>query len=85
MRQGNTESNDDFLRRFNSNLQTLQLTGGSHILCSPDTIDKVGTVATPAEISKEEEKFKAMVLLKRSDLDRYEELVMDLKRGSHVV
>ena len=54
MRQGNSESNDDFLRHFNSNLQTLQFTGGSHILCSPDTIDKAGTVATPTEIRKEE-------------------------------
>ena len=32
MRQGLIESNDNYMKRFNSNLQTLELAGGEHIL-----------------------------------------------------
>eukprot|EP00957_Ditylum_brightwellii_P058808 4458361-Ditylum_brightwellii.AAC.1 len=34
MRQGDTESNDGFLKRFKANAQTPELAGGEHIFCS---------------------------------------------------
>ena len=50
MRQGATESNDDYVKRFTSNLQVLELAGGGHILCSPTIMEKAGTTATDDEI-----------------------------------
>eukprot|EP00957_Ditylum_brightwellii_P061817 4691401-Ditylum_brightwellii.AAC.1 len=33
MQQGDTESNDGFLKQFKVNAQTLELAGGEHIFC----------------------------------------------------
>ena len=46
MRQGQNESNDDYMKRFRANEQTLKLAGGGHILCSPTTLDKARSAAT---------------------------------------
>ena len=47
---------------------------GGHILCSPKTIDEKNTVSTDNEVKIEEDKFKAMCLLKSSDQVRFEDL-----------
>ena len=33
-KQGNTESDDDYLSRFNSRLENMNMDGGAHVLCS---------------------------------------------------
>ena len=38
--QGKTESDDDYLSRFNSRLRNMNLDGGAHVLCSPQIIGK---------------------------------------------
>ena len=55
MRQGPTETNDEYLDRFNTPLQNLIIAGGQHILRSLETMGKSGVTATPEEITIEEE------------------------------
>lgn len=84
MRQGATESNDNYLKRYNSNLQTLELAGGEHIFCSPQLTDKSIDTMSDDEIKEEEDKFKAVCLLQRSDPERYDDLCNDLQKGSYL-
>ena len=84
MRQGATENNDDYMKRFTSNLQVLELAGGGHILCSPTLMTKAGTAPTDDEIKVEEEAFKAMCLFKRADTTRFGELHEELKNGTYL-
>ena len=39
-KKGQTESDDDYLSRFNSRLLNMNLDEGAHILCSPRIIGK---------------------------------------------
>ena len=50
MRQGATESDDEYLTLFNARAQSLELAGGGHIFCSPDILKKAIEYATPEEI-----------------------------------
>ena len=54
------------------------------MLCSVEIMEKAGMDPTPEEITAEEEKFKSMCLLKRSNTNRYSNLVIDLKKGMYV-
>ena len=60
MRQGQFESNDSYLERFNSNIKTLEMAQGKHILCAIDLMEKATDEPTAQEIRNEEEKFKAI-------------------------
>ena len=60
MKQGITESDDDYLTRFNSRCKNLELAGGQHIFCSPAILKKKIQDATEEEIRDETERFKAM-------------------------
>ena len=82
MRQGQFESNDSYLERFNSNIKTLEMAQGKHVLCATDLMDKNSDVPTAQEIRNEEEKFKAILFLKRSDEGRYKELISKLQESS---
>jgi hypothetical protein len=79
MRQFKGETNDSYLDRFNTNLQALDLSNGSFIFECPGliltntgvTMDKV----TDADKRAETERFKAILLLMRSDEARYGDLI----------
>ena len=68
MRQGEIESNDKFLTRFKSNVQTVELAGGRQYLVP---IKWIGEFHTNTEFEDEREKFLAMLFLCRCDLKRY--------------
>ena len=82
MRQGQFESNDSYLERFNSNVKTLEMAQGKHVLCANELMDKESDLPTAQEIRNEEEKFKAILFLKRSDEGRYKELTSKLQESS---
>ena len=68
-----------------NNLDTLYSVGGKHILCSPDLIDAADKDnITDAEIEAEENKFKAIVFLKRSDPTRYGGFLTELQNSAHL-
>ena len=81
MRQGITESDNEYLTRFNSRHKTLELAGGGHIFCSSEILGKTIHDATDMEMKIEKERFLAMCFLMRSDKSRYGELIEDLKKG----
>ena len=83
MRQGRSESLDDYMKRVKSNIELLVLAGGRHFLCCPEIMTKANKEPTDAEIATEEEKFTAMHILKRSDSDRYGDLLEELKNNSY--
>jgi len=78
--QNERESNDEFLRRFKTEAQTLSLTGGDHIFYSPTISTAVNKDdPTDEERLSEVEKFKALVLLMRSDQRRFGRLLERLR------
>ena len=85
-RQQQSESNDHYMERFKSNVNTLEMAKGGHIFCSRELvkIDKDKANPTDHQVSEEEEKFKAAIFLRRSDDVRYKDLINDLKSGSHL-
>ena len=84
MKQGENESDSNYMKRFETNLETLITAGGKHIMCSPDLMDKDGDEGTEEEIEIEENKFKAICYIKRGDPNRYTSLLNDLKHAAYV-
>jgi hypothetical protein len=84
MRQGEAESDSGYMKRFEMNVETLITAGGRHILCSPELMDKEEDEPTEDEIDVEENKFKAICFIKRSDPNRYKSLLNDLKHAAYV-
>ena len=85
MRQQDNESNDHYVERFKANVHTVELARGGHIFCSHELLDlPEDQVPSEEQIQKEEEMFKAIILLARSDEKRYKKLLTDLKDGSHL-
>ena len=79
LQQGITESNDSFRKRVDASALTLDLAGGSHVLCSPDLIVAVDeNQITAKEINVEVEKMKAMIMFLKADPARYGTLHEDL-------
>ena len=62
-KNGKTHWNN-ILKRFKSNLQTLRLAGGGHMLCSVKIMERARENPTPEEITAAEEKIMSMSLLK---------------------
>ena len=85
MRQGDTESDTSYMKRFRVNTDTLIAAGGQHIFCSPELMDAVDK-DNPTEKEKqiEEDKFKAIVFLKRSDQGRYGNFLTELQNSAHL-
>ena len=77
MRQGENESNDKYLTRFKSNIQTTELAGGKDFL-SPTTW--LGVYHSQQEKNDEREKFLAMMFLSRSDQRRYDSVADRLQQ-----
>ena len=68
IRQGENESDSDYMKRFQINMNTLLSAGGRHILCSSELADTADSnKITNLERDIEEAKFKAIVFLNRSD------------------
>ena len=82
MRQGETESNSDYLKRFKSNAETVKLMCGLDFFVSREVIGK----AFFSDDDKKEstEKLKAMIMLKRADNKRFGDLKKRLREASDV-
>ena len=60
MRQGETESNDSYLNRFKSNIQNLELVGGSNFLYSAEHVEAKGATLADSDKKRAKEQFLAM-------------------------
>ena len=83
MRQYSDESNDAYLTRFKSIVETLKIAGGEHVLVSPKLMGKTIDMASPSEINAEKEHFLAICFIVRSDEGRYKKLLDDLKSSAN--
>ena len=85
MKQGETESDVNYMKRFHVNLDTLIAAGGKHILCSPELVQAQDKDKVTADEKKlEESRFKAIVFLKRSDPNRYGDFLIELQNNAHM-
>ena len=84
MRQGNNESNDRYLERFKANVLATELTYGSHVFYSPELSGKERHLSTHQEITLQEEKSKAVLLLMNSDMGRYQKLATSLEDATYL-
>ena len=82
MRQGGQETNDHFLTRFKANVTAVKLTGGNHIFFSPKLAEAERNEMDTDKIEEEEERSKAILLLKLSDKGQYGALSSSLKEGT---
>ena len=81
MRQGQSETDDEYLNKFNSRLEDMILAGGGLILCSPQILGKDIISCTTMEINTEKERFKAMCFILRANKIRYSDLLEELRKG----
>ena len=84
LKQQQHETNDTYLTRFKSMIETLKIAGGEHVLVSPILLEKTIANTSAAEIRAEKEKFMAVCFLLRSDETRYKTLLDYLKRSSNL-
>ena len=82
MKQGQSELNNHYLERFKSNVTSVELTHGNQIFYSPGLTGISLANATSEEITAEEERSKAIILLKNSDENRYQSLSNKLKENT---
>ena len=71
---------DNYLSRFNSRLEKMNLAGGAHVLCIPQIIDKDLSQCTTAEINTQKEKFKATCFVLRAEKSCYVDLLEELRK-----
>ena len=83
LRQFSDESNDAYLIRFKSMVETLKIAGGEHVLVSPTLMGKTIDAATDEEIKDEKDHFLAITYVVRSDEGRYKTLLDDLKSSAN--
>ena len=84
LQQGETEGNDNYVRRLKASVEALNLAGGGHIMISPDLIVKATDPATDEEKAKEREKFMAALVIMNSDKKRFDPLKQELINASYV-
>ena len=84
MKQYDIESNDAYLTRFKSTIQTLKIAGGDHILVSGTILGEDLNKATDTEINIERERFMGMCFILRSHVGTYKKLLDDLKRSANL-
>lgn len=61
--QGQSESDDDYLVRFDARFQNMEMAGGEHLMISPQLLNKKLEDGSPDKIEKERERFKAMCFI----------------------
>ena len=82
VRQRENETNEGFRKRFESQILTLHLVGGEHILVSPEILKKsIQGTASEKDMQDEEQKMKGMMLLLGSDPNRFGKLQKSLEEG----
>ena len=79
-RQGQLESDDDYLNKFNSRLENMILAGCGHLFCSSQILGKDMVSCTKMEINTEKERFKAKCFILRADEIRYGDHSEDLRK-----
>ena len=79
--QDQSESDDDYLNKFNSRPENMIIAGGGHILCSPQILGNYMASCTTVEIDTEKERFKAMCFILRADEAHYGDLLEELRKG----
>ena len=85
MRQRENESGALHMKRFKVNLDTLISAGEKYILCSPELMEVVNPdKATDDKTEVEENKFKALAFLKRSDNKIHGDFLQELQNGTHM-
>ena len=67
LRQYSDESNDTYLTRFKSVVETLKLAGGEHILVSPKIMGKELSAASSSEVEDEKQRLMAVYFILRCD------------------
>ena len=85
MRQGETESDVNYMKRFRINLDILIAARGKHVLYSPELVeanDKTNIIEDEKKL--EESRFKAIVFLKRSDPVRYGAFIAELQNNTYM-
>ena len=82
MRQGTQETNGHFLARFKANVTAVKLTGGGHVFFSPRLVGADKEDLDQDKVDEEEERSKAVLLLKLVDEGRYGALSNSLKEGT---
>ena len=81
-RQHPLESNDSFRTRLDAAILTLELTGGKRMFCSEKLINAANpSEPTDAEIKAEEQLFKAMFMIMKSDPNRFLQTQESLRSG----
>ena len=78
MTQGQDESDDSYLKRSKASMDALCITGGGHVLTSPDLMKIGGSTPIDKEKQVESEKFLAVLLLLNADSGRYGNLNREL-------
>ena len=79
MRQGETESDVNYMKRFRINLDILIAARGKHVLYSPELVEANDKISiTEDEKKLEKSRFKAIAFLKRSDLVRCRAFMAEL-------
>ena len=74
-KQGQTEFYDDYLSKFNSSLENINLDGDAHVLCSPLIIGKYLSQCTTTEINAEKKKFMTMCFILRANKSLYRDIL----------
>ena len=83
LKQQSYETNDAYLTRFKSMVETLKIAGGEHILVSKVMLKKELSAASKEEINAEKERFMAVCYMLKSDDGRYKRLNDDLKSSAN--
>ena len=83
IRQGATESMEEYLNRFNAMVETTKLTGGENLWYCEKLFDKKMKNATDDEIKESEEKVQAIFFLLHGDKARFGSRIRELERAMH--
>ena len=82
MRQVHTDAYEEYLNRFKSRLQNMEMAGGKNLLYSPQLTKQKLNDSSEDEVNAEKERFRSMCFLIRSGKTRYGELPEHVKKGA---
>ena len=85
MKQGNQESNDNFLARFKTNTVVVDLTGGINIFASPTISGMTVQEMSQQDLKEEMDKSKAIILLKCAEDNRFITLSNRLREATYLI
>ena len=85
MKQGEIETNDNYLEKTKSNITTVDLTGGKDLFCLKGLMTIDNDNPTDDKSKAEEQKMQAILFLENADEKRYGRLSKSLKEGCFLV